>query len=168
MTYLNELAQSFKNAVAVPGTFADVYPSTTDSDVDDMLADGLAEAQLDGFLSGITLNLGTNSTTPDLSVAQRALVVIYAAARMIVVDIKNRKNHVRYEAGTTVFEQDQTASMLNELLREVSDRKKALIERAERGELDSSGAFVGDLAYMRATGDYGWHSDLGFNAYSDL
>lgn len=168
MAELSLLNESLKRAVAVPGTFATVFPDTADTDIEALLADAVAEAQLDGFLAALTLNVDDNEVDPDLTPAQGALVVIYAGYRMLTNEIRNRKSHVRYEAGPTVFEQDQEGSTLNELLRQINERKRFLLERAERGELDDSGAFVGDLAFIKATSDYGWYSDLTLYEYQGL
>lgn len=168
MSDLAELVESLKRAVAVPGTFFDVFPSTTDDDLTATLADAFAEAQLDGFLSTVELDLGTNITTPDLELSHQALVVIYAGYRILVNEVRNRKNRTNYVAGPVQAEEEQTASMLNEVLRQLGERKKDLVARAERGELYSGGAFVLDLAYVKATADYAWHSGLSLHEYEGL
>lgn len=168
MSNLADLVDSLKRAVAVPGTFFDVFPSTTDDDLAFTLADAFSEAQLDGFLSTVSLDLTTLETDAALALAQQALVVIYGGYRILVSEIRNRKNRTNYVAGPVQAEEEQTASMLNEVLRQLGERKRELIARAERGELYDGGAYVLDLAYVKATSDYGWHSGLTLHEYDGL
>lgn len=168
MSDLSELVEPLKRAVATPGTFADVFPEATDDLLTAQLADAFGEAQLDGFLSGFSVDLTLSTTSPDLSTAQGALLVVYAAYTILVNEVRNRKSHVRYEASGTVFEQDQTASMLNEILRQLGDRKKDLLEQARLGQLDETGVFMADLAFVKATQDYGWNSNLSLREYEGL
>lgn len=167
MSNLAELTESLKRAVAVPGTFIDVFPDTTDDDLAASLADGYSEAKLDGFLSTTTLDLATLEVTPDLEDSHRALVVIYTAYQILVAEIRNRPTRTNYVAGSVQAEREQTASMLNEILRQLHDRKKELIARAERGEI-SSDTFMGDLYFIKATSDYGWNSSLTLHEYGSL
>lgn len=162
MSLLADYVEPLKRAVAVPGTFDSVFPETSDDDLEALLADAMAEAQLDGYLYDYAVDLTTYETTPDLTVPMTALLVIYAGYRILVNEVRNRKTHVRYEAGPTVFEEDQTASMLNELLRQINDRKKDLLEQARLGQLDGN-VYVADMYFHKATGtDYrlGWYGDL--------
>ena len=168
MTDLNDLLPSIKRAVAVPATFDTVFPNTTDPELVGQLEDGIAEAQLDGFLASVTLDINAHTTSPDLTLAQQALVVIYAGYRIITNKIRETATLTRYKAGPAEAETERTASMFNEIMRQLADRKKELIARAERGEFDDTGAFVADLAFIKATADYGWHSQLGLYEYQGL
>lgn len=143
-TDLLDHVSSMKRALAVPGTFTELFPSTTDQDLAAVMLDAMGEAQLDGFFPEYSWDLFTAVVDQDLTHAEVALVIIYASHRVLVNEIRNRRNHVRYESGTAVYEQDQTASMLNELLREMRDRKEQLRERARYGDL-SSAFYMADL-----------------------
>lgn len=124
-TNVADFVDSLKAAVAIPGTFADEFPDTTDDDLAALLLDSFAETQLFGFFGTWTADdLGV--VTPDLTRAEGALVVIYATVRMLRTELRNRKTHVRYEASGTVFEQDQGASTLVALLKTYEDEKKAI------------------------------------------
>lgn len=166
MSQLADLVDPLKRAVALPGQFRDEYPDIFDTNLQDLLLDAFAESQLDGFLNGV--NVTNGDTDPDLTRAQEALIVIYGGYRFLANEIRNRQTHTRYEAGSAVFEQDQTASLLNTLLRQIYERKVELVERAREGQLYSGGAFSADLSYIKATQSYGWHSDLTLYAYQDL
>lgn len=170
MSELIEIVPALKRAVAVPGTFDSIFPETDDSELAALLGDAVAEAQLDGFLSGYELDVDFLEVTPDLTLPMVALLTIYAGHRVLVNEIRNRKNHVRYEAGPTVFEEDQTASMLNELLRQTNDRKKDLVEQARLGQLDG-GVYVADMYVSKAVGmDHrlAWYSDLSTIAFEGV
>ena len=168
MSDLADLVEPLKRAVAVPGTFVDVFPDTSDDDLAALLADSFAEAQLDGFLSGFEVDLNTSFTTPDLTTPHTALLVIYGSYRMLINEIRNTQNRLRYVAGPVEYETEQTASMLNEILRQLGDKKKGILDQARLGEFDTSGVFVADLAHIKATQDYGWHSDLTLHEYEAL
>lgn len=142
MTDLSVLAPSLQRALAVPGTFAALFPDTTDQDLADTLADAVAEAHLDGFLSGVALDVTAGTTTPDLTSAQQALVVMYGMSRVLTARVANLKNRTRYKAGSVEAETEQSASVLVELLREVRDRKKQILEDAKAGDLAKAFAMV--------------------------
>ena len=140
MTDLTTLVPSLKRALAAPGEFDTYFPEALDDDLASMLADAMAEAQLDGFLGATDLDVATVSTDPDLSNPQQALVVLYAMSRVLTARIANLKNKTRYKAGSAEAETEQSASVLVELLRDTSARKKALLEEAKAGNV--AGAFV--------------------------
>lgn len=151
---LTDLVPALKRAVAVPGTFADIFPDTSDVDLGGTLGDSFSEAQLDGFFEAYTT---TDDTTvvETLTRAEQALIVIYATVRILQSEIRNRKTHVRYEAGATVFEQDQGSATLVELLREFKERKKDLRAQGLRGEAGEA-FYMADLYLMRAAGIPNW------------
>lgn len=160
MSELSDLVEPFKRAVAVPGGFDALFPSVIESEIVGSIMDAVAAAQLDGFLSEHVVDPAAETVEPDLSNAEAlnaagALVMVYAHYNLLRTEVLNRKNHVRYQAGSAIFEEDQTASMLNELLRQAKARLDELRERAERGEMDNSGATVVDMAFVRAVTDYG-------------
>lgn len=161
---LFDLTGSLQRAVAPPGEFKTYFPSTTDDDLAGTLADGLAEAQLDGFLRNVTLDAAAFQTDVDLNSGQQALVVLYARARIIVARLANIKSRTRYKAGNVEAEVEQAASVLVELLKEMSLRKKQILEDARAGNVadaflmvdmyvaKSIDASTPDLAYLRPGG----------------
>ena len=143
---------ALQRAVAVPGTFATLFPSTSDDDLLFTLLDGFAEAQLDGFFTGYTSSdLGL--VTETMTRAERALVVLYSSVRILQNEIRNRKTHKRYEASGTVFEEDQSAQMLVQLLKDYQAQKKDVRDQLRRGT--ASAAFsMCDLYIAKAVGSY--------------
>lgn len=157
MSNLVDLTESLKRAVAVPGTFSTVFPSTTDTNLVETLADAFAEAQLDGFLSTFELDLVTSEVGPtDLTLAQQALVVLYAGSRILFVELMNRKSLSRYKAGPVEFEQEQGTLILRGLLDAITDRKKALLARVAQADRRAASleTVFGDLAFIKATEVY--------------
>jgi hypothetical protein len=139
---LADLVPSLKRAVAPPGQFAALFPESTDNDLADLLADAVAEAQLDGFLATNSLALDTAEVTPDLTTSQQALVVLYGAGRVLYTRIANLKNRTRYKAGAAEAETEQSASVLVELLRQTNTRKKQILDDAKYGRAGMSFAMV--------------------------
>lgn len=150
MTDLADLVEPLKREVAVPGTFSVLFPETTDDDLSAALLDAFAQAQLDGFLSNSEAD-DFGVVTPDLSRGAQALLVIYAGIRFLTADLINRKSHVRYEAGGSVFEQDSAASVLTQALKELRAKKDALTEGAKAAARAQVGTTVVDGYFIRAT-----------------
>ncbi|MGN5511038.1 hypothetical protein, partial [Campylobacter coli] len=73
MTAMSTLVPALQRELAVPGTFEDVFPDTDETMLTDLLADGFAEAQLNGFFPTISMAVDEDleppswATTPDLS-----------------------------------------------------------------------------------------------------
>lgn len=132
MSDLNDLVETLKREVAIPGAFEASFPNTTDDDLLGSLLDALAEAQLDGFLNHVSADEG-GVTTPDISKAAGALITIYAGIRIVRNEIKNFDSHFRAESSGQVFERDKAASALTESLKDLRERKKGLQEIGKRG-----------------------------------
>jgi hypothetical protein len=139
---LSALVPSLQRALATPGTFADLFPDTSPNDLIGTLADAMAEAQLDGFLPNTSLDVLSSQTTPDLTVPEQALVVLYAMSRVVNARVANLKNRTRYKAGNVEAETEQSATVLVEMLRDLRGRKRRLLEEAKAGNLASAFAMV--------------------------
>lgn len=138
---LSELLEPLKRTVAVPGTFGDVFPDTTDDDLLGSLLDGFSEAQLDGyFVAPLVLITDDGVTAPDIARAQGALVVLYSATRIVQTQLLNLKTRVRYEAKGLVYEAEQSAQVLVALLKDLQARKAALADA--KGVSGAGSAFV--------------------------
>lgn len=143
MTDLSDLVEPLKREVAIPGAanFKAAFPETNDDDLLGTVMDALGEAQLDGFLSAVALDVDAGTTTPDISRAGGALLILYAGGRIVRNQIRNLATHTRYEASGSVFERDQSAIMLKEVLTELNDRKTALVQLLRQR--------IGTPVYMR-------------------
>ncbi len=138
-TDLSTLVKSLKRVLAVPGTFDDFFPDTSKSDLVGTLQDGFAEAQMDSLLTGMVMDdAGLVDTT--MTQAEKALVVLYANARVLTSEIRNRKTHVKYQSGDNLFEEDQASSLLVEQLKVLQATKKQILANQQAG--------AGNLFYM--------------------
>lgn len=114
MTALATLVEPLKRELAVPGLFADAFPSTVDDDLQASLADAFAEAQLYGFFPKMTL-AETNAdfeTSDVLSAAGGALILIFAATRIIRSQLRTLATMEKYKAGPVEFEIQHAATVL--------------------------------------------------------
>ncbi len=155
-TDLSTLVDSFKREVATPGTFDTAFPETSEADIIGTLQDGFAEAQLDGFFPTYTLDPATgivaNAEDPDpatngLSLAGQALVVIYAGTRVLRATFTANKTSTRYKAGPVEYETGSSSTVIVQLLRDLTDRKKAMTDLARGQTID----YVLDAYYGRLT-----------------
>ena len=151
-TDLATLIPALQRGLAVPGTFSTLFPDTLDSDLLGVLMDAFAEAQLDGMLLDYTYT-DAGVVSGDLTRAEQAVVVIYAECRILVSEIRNRKTHKRYEAKGVIFEEDQSAQGLVELLKEMQARKKDV--RLTASTLGVESAFAMADMYVLRAAEYG-------------
>lgn len=161
---LVDLVGSLQRAVAPPGEFDTFYPDSGTTDLTATLTDALSEAQLDGFLSTVALDVDAASTDVDLTPAQQALVVLYARARVVTARLANLKNLTRYKAGNVEAETQQSASVLVEILRDTRERKKQLLDDARTGAAGTSFSMV-DL-YLARSLDTNRGVDLQYMQYN--
>lgn len=168
------LVPSLRRAVAPPGEFDTYFPNTLDADLAALLADAVAEAQLDGFLATNSLNIDAETITPDLTPGQQALVILYGQARVLTVRLSNLKNRTRYKAGAAEAETETSATVLVELLKQSRDRKKQLLDDARTGKAGTSFSMV-DLYVSKSidvsSPDVGfvmpmWPGDPGANGWT--
>lgn len=152
-TNLSDLVDAFKRQVALPGGFETAYPNVTDDDLADSLADAFSECQLDGWFGTYTIRLTSNQVSPALTPAARALVVVYAGMRWVRIQMLSIKSNVRYKAGPVEYETAQAASLLTQLLKDMTARKDALIADAKYG---AGASYVMDAVWGRE-----WQSSIG-------
>ncbi len=132
-TNLADMVDAFRREVAVPGTFDTVYPDTSETDIIGQLGDALAEVKLDGFYGDQVLDLTTGDVTPGLDLAGQALVVLYAGARLIRAELRATNTNTRYKAGPVEYETAKSAAGLVQMLKDLADRKAALLQALKTG-----------------------------------
>lgn len=153
MTELSDLVGAYKRETALLGTYDETFPKSTDVEVVGALADAFAEAQLDGFFHGVALDLDDGSLTPDLSTAGAGLVVLYAGARVVRQQIVQMNSRMRVKAGSVEYETERAT--LTQIQKDLTDRKKQLIENALRGIGTSVFVFDSYRSRMAAGNFYG-------------
>lgn len=164
MSDINALVPALKRAVAGTGDFAKLFPEATDELLVGQLEDGLGAVQLDGYLGSFVIDFDAATITPDLSQPQGALLVLYASIRMIQADIRNRKNRVHYEAKGNVFEEEQSASVLVEILKDLRETRERFLLKARTAGL-ATAFYMTDLAFVKELREYGF-SDLDAHNYN--
>lgn len=122
MDDLTELIPTLQNHVARPGTFATLFPETTDDMLTQCLLDGLAEVQLEGLLLNVDYD-GDGMLDPEITNAQGALIALFAAIRLLRAELMNRVMHRRYQAGTAIFEEDYNVTLYNTILAQLVAQK---------------------------------------------
>lgn len=159
-TDLAELVEPLKRGIAVPGEFDTWFPNTADDDLTATLCDSFAECQLDGYFGELVLDLNTNLVTDDLSMAGRALVVIYASIRIIQSQIRQLTTTEKYKAGPVEYELGRSAGVLKAELEAMQARKLQLLAMARRS---GRVTYVNDSYFARAFANW---ADIGsFYAY---
>lgn len=130
-TDFSDHVEWFKREVAVPGTFATLFPDTTDDDLAAALVDGLYRAKIDGWFSTIDADPDTFLATTEMTMTGVALVVIYSGIKFIQNQIKDMATRQRYEApGGLVADTERAPTVLTERLKELVVEKNAILAQA--------------------------------------
>jgi hypothetical protein len=171
-TNLSDLVAQLKREVAVPGQFAQTFPNTTDLDLQGSLSDGFGQAQLVGFLQTSVLDLSAGTVSPVLSPAAQALVVLYAADRILTMRLLDMNARVAYSAGPVKYEVQKSSQMLTEALKDIQARRTEILTMAadagrSRGAFAMTdmygGRVMGDLIYYQGTElDYFYVHELSY------
>lgn len=187
---LSDYVDTVRREVTPPG-------STTFSTVSDdvfvgYLADAFWEVKLDGFMEpyvcdayGIVIpagdtqaaniNLGFDATdfdvTVDMGRDQVALICLYAGIKIIRNKLMEQPSRTRAKAGPVEFEQDYSANLLVEMLRELqSVRQRLLFLRATDMNVTIMDAFsarsVSPSSYSGYL--YDWYAGAFGSVQSDL
>jgi hypothetical protein len=138
---LADYVDSLKREIQPPGS--DLFAGVSDAQWVGYLADAFWEARLDGFLEGYTTDEG--ATSGDVSIVpvgagadidQRwiALIVLYAAVKILRNRILNMSTTFRAKAGPVEFEQQNSATMLAEMLKQLKATKDRIVEELDAAE----------------------------------
>ncbi len=121
-TDLALFTQSLRNVVARPGTYADLFPETTDDLLIQVLADGLAECHLEATLLGYEAD-DNALVRPPLASGQIALVVLYAGLRLLRSELVNRVTSTKYVAGPVSAETTYATNVLRDIMKALQAQK---------------------------------------------
>lgn len=138
---LADYVAALKREVEPPGT--DIFTGVQSSEWIGYLSDAFWEARLDGFLSGYETDEGSSAsdvlivpTTPgaaDLDRRGMALVILYAGVKVLRNRILNMNTQFRAKAGPVEFEQQNSATMLAEMLKQLKATKDRIIDALDGG-----------------------------------
>jgi hypothetical protein len=166
MTYLATLVSGLKRQVAVPGEFATSFPNTIDADLVGSLADGFAQAQMDGFFGSQLLDLNTNAVTPDLSAGGSAIVALYAAENILTAKFRNQPTRTVYKAGTVQYEVDMSANVLAAEIKNMAARRVQLLTVALRMlRASTPSIYMNDAYVTRSFGFLPFFSGMDMNGF---
>lgn len=121
-TDLADYTESLRNVVARPGTFADLFPETTDDGLVLVLQDALAECHLEQTLLTCTSD-ANGLVRPTLTSGQAALVVLYAGVRLIRAELFNRVTSAKYVAGPVSAETTYATNILRDIMKALQAQK---------------------------------------------
>ncbi len=162
---LNDLIDSLKREVSIPGAEETTFPDATTSIWLGSLKDGFWDARLDGLLPGYEVAADTIVPTSvggaDLSRDLQQLIVFYAGFRIIRNQLRTLRTVFRAKAGDVEYETQQAATQLTAILNELKDRRdRYLLLLAQSGQV--SGYYV-DMVCARGYDDYGvFHGSHGY------
>lgn len=126
---LSDLVENLKREVNAPGL--NQFPDATDAQYVGNLQDGFWESVLDGAIIGYTESdaiVTPKTGTTDLPRELQQLVIFYAGARILRNQLRDIKSSFKAKAGPVEFEQQQSASLLVAILKDLMARRLALID----------------------------------------
>lgn len=151
-----DYVDALKRVVAPPGRFAELYPAATDDELAFSILDALGEVQLDGLLMRYNSDVNAMTIVPDITQAQGAMLVLYAAVRFVRAELLNRPQETRYEAPGVVYDVTYGA-VLRDVLADLTAKKKEVFQRLSLDAVE--GAFyMADMYVMKAGHHLGGHS----------
>ena len=141
---LSDFVPSLLREVNPPGE--NILATTSDDDLVGYLADAFWEARLDGLLDGWSCD-EDGIVTPasaggaDLPREGVGIVVLYAGIKLLRNRVLGTNTMYRAKAGSVEFEQQNSATLLVEMLKQLRDARKALLESVGDGGMTLVEAF---------------------------
>lgn len=131
---LADYVDSLRREVTPLGS--NLFAGVADTTLANYLADAFWEARLDGFLTKWTSDVDgvvspVDALGSDITQAEVALIVLYAGIRILRNQILNTNTSFRAKAGPVEFEQQASATMLAEMLKQLRDRRDQIIQQAQ-------------------------------------
>lgn len=155
MTAMSTLVPALKRELAIPGTFDDLFPDTGTNDLIGSLADAYSQAKLDGWFKDVVLDTEAFTTTPDLSEAGGAVVVIYASTRFIRSQLRAITSNETYKAGSVEYSVSHPASLLKAELDFLQQRLKDIVSNAQRAARTCTAMVFDGYLQRTSAGDWG-------------
>lgn len=172
---LSEYVSALKREVQPPGS--NLFGDVTNSEWVGYLGDAFWEARLDGFLTrwnAVENGPGDVTVEPvsagddDLPRQYIALVVLYAGIRVLRNKILNTNTGFRAKAGPVEFEQQNSANLLSEMLKQLKSTKDRIIDSLEQQELNNlngGGTLLLDAFSARLFTPGFYYGDPGMTGY---
>ena len=155
---LVDYVPSLRREIQPPGSTMFDATVLSDADAVGYLADAFWEARLDGFVLGYKtypdgpVDVATQivpvvTTGADIPRQDLALVVLYAGIKILRNRILNMNTSFRAKAGPVEFEQQNSATMLAEMLKQLKATKDRILEALD--DVDGTGVLVLDAYSTR-------------------
>jgi hypothetical protein len=151
MTDLAQYTDSVRNIIARPGTFADLFPETTDDHLLAVLTDGLAECHLEGTLLDYIAD-ADGLVRPQISSGQAALIVLYSGVRLIRAELLNRVTSAKYVAGPVSAETTYATNVLRDIMRVLEAQKTRITTDLLAGRGAGSAFLMADAYVAKSLG----------------
>jgi hypothetical protein len=138
---LADYIPSLKREVSVPGTTG-ILDAASQAELIGALADAFWLAKLDGFFSAWTCDeYGTVEPTTvggaDIPRNQISVIILYAGIKVIRNKILGTGTTFRAKAGSVEYETSTSANVLTEMLKQLRETQKALLEQVQGGYDDT-------------------------------
>ena len=129
---LSDYTESLRRAITPLGSTK--YADVSDDVLTDYLTDAFWLGRLDGFYTGYTANEdGTvtpiEPTDPEFDRAWVSLVILYAAVSILANQILATNTRFSAKAGPVEFEQENSATVLSEMLKQLAAAKQRIIDQ---------------------------------------
>lgn len=122
-TDLANSTDSVRFVMARPGTFADLFPETTDDNLIALLRDALAECHMERTLLDYESD-DNGLVRPVLTSGQTAMVVLYAGLRLVRGELLNRITNAKYTAGPVSAETTYATNVLRDIMKALEAQKR--------------------------------------------
>lgn len=135
---LSDYIGTLKRQVIPPGST--LFSSVTNLQWVAYLSDAFWEARLDGFMVGYEEVDGEIAPTDggsDLDLKYVALVALYAGITILRTQILNTKTQFKAKAGSVEFEQQNSATMLAEMLKQLRQTKDRVLTEIDADETET-------------------------------
>lgn len=146
---LTDYVESLKREVIPLGS--DLFAAVTPTQWVGYLTDAFWEARLHGFMLGYQADedglITPVAGSTDLDLKYVALVVLYAGVKILRNKVLNTQTKFRAKAGPVEFEQESSATMLAEMLKQLAATKKQVLD--ELNEVGSTSVLVLDAFSTR-------------------
>lgn len=155
MTFLDDdqAVALMKRAMSAPGNFSTDWPGLTNTSVAEILADGFATAQMQGWFGKHSLDFDSMEVTPDLSTAGLMLSATFAAAKVLRARLLTLQQAGKFKAGPVEADFTPQSNVLVALLKSA----EAEIEEVRRSVGASMTPRIGDLVAVQLMGASGFN-----------
>lgn len=149
-TDLANYTVSVRDVIARPGTFADLFPETTDDNLIQVLKDALAECHLERTLLDYEAD-DDGLVRPEMTSGQVAMVVLYGGVRLIRSELLNRVTNAKYVAGPVSAETTYATNVLRDIMKALQTQKDRVTAAAAVSGANAA-FYMADSYVANATG----------------